>query len=68
MDSESISVSSSSNSNLVEPNEPTLDEQIDLAKNDKSKIVADLENSKSNLKELESKLSAINQMYADLKK
>ena len=36
--------------------------------NDKSKITVELEGSKSNLKELESKLSMINQMYADLKK
>ena len=33
-----------------------------------AKIAVELEDSKTNLKELESKLSAINQMYADLKK
>lgn len=48
--------------------EPTIDEQISMTQNDKLKIVAELEESKSNLKDLESKLSAINQMYADLKK
>ena len=63
-----VAATAAATSNLVEPTEPTLDEQIDLTKNDKSKIVAELESSKSNLKELESKLSAINQMYADLKK
>ena len=46
----------------------TVDEQISSTQTEKSKIVTELEDSKSNLKELESKLSTINQMYADLKK
>ena len=45
-----------------------VDEQISTTQADKSKIVVELEESKTNLKELESKLYAINQMYADLKK
>ena len=45
-----------------------IDDQISSAQADKSKIVVELEESKTNLKELESKLSAINQMYTDLKK
>lgn len=48
--------------------EPNLDEQIKNTQAEKSKIVVELEESKNNLKELESKLSVINQMYADLKK
>lgn len=46
----------------------TVDEQISSTQAEKSKIVTELEDSKTNLRELESKLSAINQMYADLKK
>lgn len=45
-----------------------IDEQIKSAQSDKSKIETELEDSKNNLRELESKLSAINQIYADLKK
>lgn len=45
-----------------------IDDQIKNTQTEKSKIVVELEESKNNLKELESKLSAINQMYADLKK
>ena len=45
-----------------------VDEQINSTQAEKSKIITELEDSKNNLKELDSKLSAINQMYADLKK
>jgi len=45
-----------------------IDEQIKSTQSDKSKIETELEDSKNNLKELEAKLSAINQIYADLKK
>lgn len=45
-----------------------IDEQIKSAQSSKSKIEIELEDSKNNLKELESKLVAINQIYADLKK
>ncbi len=45
-----------------------IDEQIMAAQNDKSKIETELENSKNNIKELETKLHAINEIYADLKK
>lgn len=48
--------------------EPSLDEQINLTQHEKSKIVVELEKSKSNIKDLESKLDTINQMYASLKK
>jgi hypothetical protein len=54
--------------NMKKPSEPDVDEQIKSTQAEKSKIVSDLEDSKSNLKELESKLAAINQIYADLKK
>lgn len=47
--------------------ESTIDEQIKMAQTDKSKIEVELEDSKNNLKELDAKLSAINQIYADLK-
>jgi len=45
-----------------------IDEQIKSTQSDKSKIETELEDSKNNLRELEVKLSAINQIYADLKK
>lgn len=45
-----------------------IDEQIKTTQSDKSKIETELEDSKNNLRELEAKLSAINQIYADLKK
>lgn len=45
----------------------SIDEQIKSTQTDKSKIETELEESKNNLKELESKLVAINQIYADLK-
>ena len=45
-----------------------IDEQIKTTNSDKNKIETELEDSKNNLKELEDKLLAINQMYADLKK
>jgi len=45
-----------------------IDEQIKTAKSDRNKIETELEDSKNNLKELEGKLAAINQIYADLKK
>ncbi len=48
--------------------ESTIDDQINQTQSERSKVFTELEESKSNLKELESKLSAINQMYADLKK
>jgi hypothetical protein len=53
---------------LRKPNETNIDEQIKSTQVDKSKIETELEDSKNNLKELESKLLAINQIYADLKK
>lgn len=45
-----------------------VDEQIKLARADRAKIEIELEDSKNNLKELDVKLAAINQIYADLKK
>lgn len=45
-----------------------VDEQIKSAQSDRAKIETELEDSKNNLKELEGKLTAINQIYADLKK
>jgi hypothetical protein len=45
-----------------------VDEQIKSTRTDRSKIEVELEDSKNNIKELESKLVAINQIYADLKK
>lgn len=53
---------------LRDPKDISVDEQISTTLEDKSKIVVELEESKNNLKILESKLSAINQIYADLKK
>jgi hypothetical protein len=53
---------------LRHPKNINIDEQINTTQAEKSKIVVELEESKNNLKELESKLSAINQMYVDLKK
>ena len=53
---------------LRKPNDLNIDEQIKSTQADKSKIETELEDSKNNLKELEAKLSAINQIYADLKK
>jgi hypothetical protein len=46
----------------------TVDEQLESTKAEKAKMQNDLEQSKTNLKELESKLSQINQIYAELKK
>jgi hypothetical protein len=48
--------------------EKNVDDEIRTTQSEKSKIVSELEDSKANLKELESKLAAINQIYADLKK
>ncbi len=48
--------------------EDDVDEQIKKTTNDKVKIEEDLQQSKNNLKDLEEKLSTINQIYADLKK
>lgn len=53
---------------LRKPNETNIDEQIKSTQANKSKIETELEDSKNNLKELEAKLLAINQIYADLKK
>jgi hypothetical protein len=53
---------------LRNPNETDLDEQIKSTQAEKSKIEKELEDSKTNMKELESKISAISQIYADLKK
>jgi len=53
---------------LRKPNEVDIDEQIKSTQSDKSKIETELEESKNNLKELDAKLAAINQIYADLKK
>lgn len=48
--------------------EESVDDQINATKQDKAKIEEDLLQSKNNLKELESKLASINEMYAELKK
>ena len=53
---------------LRKSSETNIDDQIKSTQSEKSKIVTELEESKSSLKELESKLTAINQIYADLKK
>jgi hypothetical protein len=45
-----------------------VNKNIQTTQEEKSKIVIELEDSKNNIKELETKLSAINQIYADLKK
>ncbi len=58
---------SASATNTVEP-EDSVDEQINATKQEKEKIQEDLLQSKNNLKELESKLASINEMYAELKK
>lgn len=63
LESESEKVEILRNSDKVD-----IDEQIKSAQSDKSKIETELEDSKNNLKELESKLLAINQIYSDLKK
>ncbi len=49
-------------------NDENIDEQIAKTSGEKIKIEEDLQKSKNNLKDLESKLSAINQIYAELKK
>ena len=46
----------------------SVDEQIEQAKQERSKVEEDLKQSKTNMKELEDKLATINQMYAELKK
>jgi hypothetical protein len=51
-----------------ETDEVDVDEQINQTKQERSKIEQDLKESKNNMKELEDKLSTINQLYADLKK
>lgn len=53
---------------LRNDNKADIDEQIKSTQADRAKIEVELEDSKNNLKELESKLAAINQIYADLKK
>jgi hypothetical protein len=50
------------------PDETTVDDQIEQAKQDRVKIEEDLKQSKTNMKDLEDKLSTINQLYAELKK
>jgi len=45
-----------------------IDDQIKSTQTEKNKIVTELDESKSNLKDLEAKLATINQIYADLKK
>jgi hypothetical protein len=45
-----------------------VNKNIQTTQEEKSKIVIELEDSKNNIKEIETKLSAINQIYADLKK
>lgn len=60
-----------SNNNLKSSSEQkneNIDEQIKNSEENKLKIEEELQNSKNNLKELEEKLSAINHIYADLKK
>lgn len=46
----------------------SIDEQLNSTKSDRANMQTELEQSKTNLKELESKLSQINQIYAELKK
>ena len=48
--------------------ETSVDDKIKSTQSEKSKIVSELEDSKKNLNELQTKLEAINQIYADLKK
>ena len=48
--------------------ETKIDEQINSTQEEKNKIVTELKESKTNLKELEAKLETINQIYADLKR
>ena len=50
------------------PKELSIDDKINITQKEKSKIVVELEESKTNFKELESKLSLINQMIADIQK
>jgi hypothetical protein len=50
------------------PDDTTVDDQIEQAKQDRVKIEEDLKQSKTNMKDLEDKLSTINQLYAELKK
>ena len=69
--SNSVSNSVSDNEkviNVENSNKDDIDEQIKLAQNDKLKIMNELADSKTNIKELEAKLSAISQIYSDLKK
>lgn len=71
IDEKEFGVESLKNVNSVSTNSNVssdTDNQIRTTQAEKSKIVVELEDSKANLKELESKLSAINAMYADLKK
>lgn len=71
---ESVILSAEEHAKKVEQNastddvEVTLDDQINATKEEKAKIQEDLQQSKTNLKELESKLASINEMYAELKK
>ena len=44
-----------------------IDEQIKMAQSDKKKIISELEESKNNIKDLETKLAAIQEIYADIK-
>ena len=53
---------------LRKSNESDINEQINTAQADKSKIEVELEESRNNLKELDAKLAAINEIYADLRK
>jgi len=51
-----------------EDEDDKVSKQLKAAKNDKIKIEEDLEESKNNMKELQSKLETINQIYSELKK
>lgn len=57
-----------SESTLRKSENLSTEDEIKNTKLDRAKIEVELEDSKNNLKELESKLSTINQIYADLKK
>ena len=52
----------------IDTKEEKIEDKINSTQEERSKIVTELEESKSNLKELESKLATITQIYADLKK
>ena len=67
LNSESLTESENIDENSIN-DENNIDEQIKLSQLEKEKINKDLEDSKENIKELESKLATINEIYANLKK